>query len=98
MTKTTLNALLAGGGLVATWLAVTPAPAPPASNLAATPRASAAREVTVDDLNLQEARLREHLGAVPLRPTGRNPFRFGKGTTPEATHQTVLTPAPLPPA
>jgi hypothetical protein len=94
MTKTTLNALLAGGGLLATWLAVTPAPKPPASNLAATPRTTAAREVTVDDLNLQEARLREHLGSIPLRPTGRNPFRFGKGSA-EAPAPSPAAAAPI---
>src|SRR5437870_421247 len=88
MTKSTLNTLLAGGGLLATWLAVTPNPTTPAgSSLAVTPRTSVSREVTMDDLNLQEARLREHLGSTPLRTSGRNPFRFGKGEPSE-------TPAP----
>jgi hypothetical protein len=98
MTKSTLNALLAGGGLVATWFAVTPAPAPPASHLAEAPRTSATREVTVDDLNVQEARLREHPGRVPLRPTGRNPFRFGKSSTPAAPAQEPAASTTAPPA
>src|SRR5436190_2025525 len=101
MTKTTLNALLAGGGLLATWLAVTPNPAvPPASNLASTSRTAAVRDVTVDDLNLQEARLREHLGSVPLRPTGRNPFRFGKGNAeaPATAAAPIVSQASAPPA
>jgi hypothetical protein len=99
MTKSTLNALLAGGGLVATWFAVTPASTPRASHLADAPRSGATREVTVDDLNVQEARLREHLGSVPLRPTGRNPFRFGKSRAPatpaQASAAPTIAPAPV---
>jgi hypothetical protein len=104
MTKSTLNALLAGGGALATWLVVTPNPAtPPSSTLAPAARTTTAREVTVDDLSLQEARLREHLGSVPLRPSARNPFRFGKPGTSEPAAQPaaapgISTPAPPPAA
>ena len=99
MTKSTLNALLAGGGLLATWLAVNPnTTTPQVSSLAVTPGTSAVREVTVDDLNLQEARLREHLADMPLRPSSRDPFRFGKSRTSPVTHPVAVAPAATPPA
>jgi hypothetical protein len=101
MTKTTVNALLAGGGLLATWLAVNPnTTTPPGANLATASRPPAAvRDVTMDDVNLQESRLREHLGNAPLRPSGRNPFRFGNGNAPRVPTQTAAAPAmaPVPP-
>jgi hypothetical protein len=101
MTKTTLNALLAGGGLLATWLAVNPNnTTPPGANRAVTSRTpSAVREVTMDDLNLQESRLRGHLGNAPLRPSARNPFRFAKTSAPQAPTQATAAPAvaPAPP-
>ena len=96
MTKATWNSLLAGGGLLATWLAVTPNTTTPArSSLAAAPRTSVVRDVTADDLNLQESRLREHLGSAPLRPSGRNPFRFGGAS--EKPRQTPAAPAAMAP-
>jgi cytoskeletal protein RodZ len=98
MTKSTLNALLAGGGLLATWLAVNPntTATRPRSSVAATTSTSAAREVSVDDLNLQEARLREHLGSAPLRPSARNPFRFGKAAASATPAHTAAAPAVAP--
>lgn len=79
MMKPTLTWWLTGGGLLATWLAVTPATPPPAASPAArTDRSAPVRATTEDDLNAQEARLRQHLSMVPLRPSARNPFRFAK--------------------
>jgi hypothetical protein len=76
MTKSTLKALwLGGGGVLATWLAVTP-------NQNATPSAPTAdrpavtRAPTADELNGQADRLRSRTRAVVLRPSTRNPFRF----------------------
>jgi hypothetical protein len=76
MTKSTLKALwLGGGGVLATWLAVTP-------NQSVTPSAPTAgrpvetRTPTAGDLNGQADRLRSRTSAVVLRPSTRNPFRF----------------------
>lgn len=76
MTKSTLKALwLGGGGVLATWLAVTPEQGVPASaTKAATP--AVARGATASDLNAQADRLRSRTKAVALRPSTRNPFRF----------------------
>jgi hypothetical protein len=99
MTKSTLNGLLAGGGLLATWLAVNPnTTAPQASNVAAPARAGAVREVTAEDLNAQAATLAEHLGTAPLRPTERNPFRFGRATATKAPAVTAVAPILAPAA
>jgi hypothetical protein len=95
VTKSTFKTLwFTGGGLVATWLAVNPSPTTPHPlPLAATPRPGVVREVTLDDLNFLEARLRQHSGNGPLRPSARNPFRFGKVVAPEAPHPLAVTPA-----
>ena len=99
MTKSTIKTVLAGGGLLATWLAVTPNTNTPAgSKLADVPRGRAAHVVTVDDLSLQESRLRQHLGAMPLRPAGRNPFRFGNAGASEPRPQAPAPPAVMAPA
>ena len=97
-TKSTLKTLwLTGGGLLATWLAVNPSTVtPPGSTLAVTPGATAVRQVTADDLNLQEATLRQHLGSVPLRPSSRNPFRFGSVSARETSRPTVVASAMAP--
>jgi hypothetical protein len=79
MTRSTLKTLwLMGGGLLATWFAVTPehtAPAP--ADPVSVQRPAVVRQLTSDGLSAQEMKLRLHLGSVPLRPAGRNPFRFG---------------------
>ena len=99
MTKSTWNGLLAGGGLLATWLAVNPnTTTPPASNVAATTHASAVRDVTADDLNAQAEKLTEHLGSVAQRPTGRNPFRFGRSTPTKAPAAAAVAPIAAPAA
>jgi hypothetical protein len=78
MTRTTLKALwFGGGGVLATWLAVSPPEngVPPSSPAAAIRRA--APENGPDALNAQAARLRERTIQTTLRPVTRNPFRFG---------------------
>ncbi|HKY20035.1 MAG TPA: hypothetical protein VJM31_02350 [Vicinamibacterales bacterium] len=76
MTRSTLKALwLGGGGLLATWLAVTPGQGVPASATGAAPPA-VTRGATAEDLNAQAERLRSRTKAVALRPSTRNPFRF----------------------
>jgi hypothetical protein len=78
MTKSTLKAIATSGGLIATWFAFTPPGAMPAkSSVAAVERAAPAREVTAEDLNAQEARLRQRAANVELGAATRNPFRFG---------------------
>ena len=76
MTRTTLKALwFGGGGILATWVAVSPKTGAPAASPAAAVRnqASASRP---EELNAQAARLRERRGTTTLRPSTRNPFRF----------------------
>lgn len=74
MTKATLHALwLGGGGVLATWLAVTPHQGAPS---AASTSPAATREATAEDLNAQADRLRARTQAVRLIPSTRNPFRF----------------------
>jgi hypothetical protein len=77
MTKTTLKALwLGGGGVLATWLAVTPNQVMPTSTPAAVQRPEMPREPSADDLRAQANRLRGRTDAVTLRESTRNPFRF----------------------
>ena len=99
MTKSTLNALVAGGGLLATWLAVTPSPPTPVGPhpSAVATAAAVAPEVTASDLNLQEAMLRRHLDSVTMRPSARNPFRFGKpkAAAPAPSEPVATAPAPV---
>ena len=106
MTKSTLNSLLAGGGLLATWLAVTPnTTVAPASPRPATPGAAAVRNVTADDLNAQAEKLAAHLATVPMRPAGRNPFRFGRTSATKTPASSAIAqiaapavPQPAPPS
>jgi hypothetical protein len=96
MTKSTFNALLAGGGLLATWLAVTPATTEShGSSTATTQPSSAVSQLTADDLKIQETRLREHLAGVPLRPSARNPFRFGAVSVPKVPHESISAAVPV---
>ena len=81
MTRTTLRALwFGGGGIVATWFAVSPntgvAPVSPASTLQ---RPSAPN--ALEELSAQSTRLRERRSAATPNETTRNPFRF-KGPKP----------------
>jgi Tfp pilus assembly protein PilP len=78
MTRTTLKALwVGGGGILATWLAVSPnRVAPTTQPVAAVRRPASSSEPTAEDLTTQATRLRERSAAVALRPSTRNPFRY----------------------
>jgi len=88
ITKTTVNALkalVAGGGVAATWFAVGPTHAtPPASVASSIQRPTATPEITAEELNTQATKLRDHLNGQ-LSPSKRNPFRFGSAKAP-ASH------------
>ena len=79
MTRTTLKALwVGGGGILATWLAVSPNQrVPTPTQETAVRRPAPASEPTADDLNAQATRLRDRSAVVRLRPSTRNPFRYG---------------------
>jgi hypothetical protein len=105
MTKSTLKALwLGGGGLLATWLAVTPTDtAPGKSRVAVAERPVVIHESTADNLVAQVARLRDQAGNVQLASSTRNPFRFGSskpaGTMPQpGSAAPVVSAAPPAPA
>ena len=80
ITKTTVNALkalVAGGGVAATWFAVGPTHGTPSASVASSiQRPVAAPEITAEELNTQATKLRDHLNGQ-LSPSKRNPFRFG---------------------
>ena len=102
MTRTTFKALWFGvGGILATWLAVSPNHgAPAASQPAAVQRqASSAEEV---ELNEEALRLRERKTGTHLAPSTRNPFRFNAPKpAPSAPHAAAPPPsamAPITPA
>jgi hypothetical protein len=78
MTRATLKTLwVAGGGLVATWLAVAPnqgvQPITPAAPRQA---AQSSASPTAGELNEQASKLIERTKVIALRPSERNPFRF----------------------
>lgn len=78
MTRTLTALWVAGGGLMAAWLAVSPpTSSTPCSADPGGVRQPAAREMQSLDLNPQADRLRERVSAVRPRPVSRNPFRFG---------------------
>ena len=83
LTRTTLKAFwFGGGGILATWLAVSPNNGvPSASTAAAVQRSASQTRSTAEELNAQAARLRERTAAVQLRPSTRNPFRFSSPKT-----------------
>jgi hypothetical protein len=76
ITRTTFKALVAGGGVLATWLAVGPnhgvAPTPSIRNEGP----ASIRENAAEELNSEATKLRQHVTGE-LRPSTRNPFRFG---------------------
>jgi hypothetical protein len=78
MTRTTLKALwFGGGGILATWLAVSPEHAvPSASQASAVQQQAAVAQPAAEQLNAQAVRLRERAAEVALRPSTRNPFRY----------------------
>ena len=84
MTRTTFKALwFGGGGIVATWLAVSPNNvAPTASQATAARRPASASGATAEELNAQATRLRDRTAAVTLRASTRNPFRYSSPKSP----------------
>jgi hypothetical protein len=77
MTRTTLKALwVGGGGVLATWLAVSPNGVPTTSPATADRRPASASGPTAEELNAQATRLRNRTTALALRPSTRNPFKF----------------------
>jgi hypothetical protein len=83
MTRTTLKALwVGGGGILATWLAVSPNPGLQTTAPATAVRRQAVeKEPRAEELNLQTARLRNRSDAAAIRPSTRNPFRYGSRTS-----------------
>ena len=90
MTRTTFKALwFGGGGVLATWLAVSPNDGVPTTSPATAVRRSAsANGPTAEELNAQATRLRNRTSAVTLRPSTRNPFRFSLPKSPARTSAT----------
>jgi Tfp pilus assembly protein PilP len=78
MTRTTLKALwFGGGGILATWVAVSPNHGVPTSSQPTSVAQSVvSAEPDADQLNAQADRLRERAAAGVLRSTTRNPFQF----------------------
>ena len=76
MTRTTLKALwFGGGGIVATWIAVSPNPrVAPVSPASTVERHSAPN--ALEELSAQSTRLRERRTAAMPQESTRNPFRF----------------------
>jgi hypothetical protein len=112
MTRTTLKALwFGGGGILATWIAVSPAQDVPVTTpTTAVRRPAVGIEPTAEQLNEQATRLRDRTRAVTLRPSTRNPFRYASpkssaasraarapGEQPMVIEPTIPT-APPPPA
>ena len=108
MTRTTLKALwFGGGGILATWLAVSPNDGAPAASQHAAIQRQAASSGEVE-LNDQALRLRERKSDADLGPSTRNPFRFSapkpapstpRGAVPAPSAVAAIMPAvPPPPA
>ena len=102
MTRTTLKALwVGGGGILATWIAVSPNQGLPATaQQTAVRRTAQATETTAEDLNAQAARLRDRSTIVRLRPSTRNPFRYGsvKSSAPATGARARVQPMAIEPA
>ena len=97
VTKTTLKALwVAGGGVLATWLAVTPNQGVPTA--APQPqRPQATNGPSAEMLNAQADKLRVRTTTVTLRPSTRNPFRFSDPkVSPAPRGESSLAPSDIP--
>ena len=100
MTRTTLKALwVGGGGILATWLAVSPTQhASTTQPVADARRSASSSESAGDDLSTQATRLRERTAV--LRPSTRDPFRYKShkpAPQPAAPHERAAQPAPVEP-
>ena len=78
MTRTTLKALwVGGGGILATWLAVSPNHGVPATPpAAAVRRPASAAEPTAEELNVQAARLRDRTASRHAAPVDAQSFQI----------------------
>jgi type II secretory pathway component PulC len=80
MTRTTIKALwFGGGGILATWLAVSPAGTPATTPASRQDAADSAQQIS-EGLNTQADVLRARTTAVMPRPSSRNLFRFNTPT------------------
>lgn len=102
MTRTTLKALwFGGGGILATWLAVSPNHGAPAQAPASAVRRPAIeKEPTAEELTSQASRLRNRTGAAALRPSTRNPFKYSstRSAAPSAPRERSIEAAAIAPA
>lgn len=98
MTKSALKTLwFGGGGVLATWIAVTPNHGVPTAAPTAPQQTAATREQSAVDWKAQAERLRWRTEAVTLRASTRNPFRFNAPKSPPRTGNRV-EPEPTPAA
>src|SRR5262245_10876373 len=100
MTRTLTTLWLTGGGLLATWLAVSPHPSP-AQDPPGLARAPVSRDAQPQDLSPEAERLRQRVTPAPPRPSTRNPFRYRVRQPPPVAATTtpieLIPAAPLPP-
>jgi hypothetical protein len=80
MTRTTLKALwFGGGGVIATWIAVSPNHMTSSTlQNAPTERTAATAELTAEHLSAQTNRLRDRAGVVTLSDSTRNLFEYNR--------------------
>lgn len=84
-----------GGGVLATWIAVSPNDGVPASSQAAAVQRQASSSEDIE-LNERTLRLRERKPEADLEPSTRNPFRFSAPKPPTA-RSVVPPPASMAP-
>jgi hypothetical protein len=96
ITKSTLKAVIAGGGVLATWFAVGPNHGAPAPVAAPVERAVVAHESAASELSVLAKKLRERGSGGALPASTRNPFRFGTGKTTTPTAHAGGSSVPLP--
>ncbi len=98
MTRSALKTLwVGGGGILATWIAVSPNNGVPATAPATVVRRPALASQP-EELNAQAVRLRDRSRATTLGPSTRNPFRFSSPKRdPQPTRERVVETAAVPP-
>jgi hypothetical protein len=98
MTRTTLKAIwFGGGGVIATWLAITPNQhAPGAAPTAEAQRTAATSTLDADEVRAHADRLRNRRSAEAIRTPTRNPFRFSTPKpTPPRREPEPMAPIPM---
>lgn len=96
MTRTTLKALwFGGGGILATWLAVSPDHAVPAGTSPHDQRASVVADRTAEELNAKATLLRDRTNAAVVQRSTRNPFRFNSRHAAPPAQRAIPQPAPV---